>query len=177
MTARRCAKVLAGGFQVSWLACCEGRPHFADLSILRCWRCFLCLPPCFVLWPQRPVVGCWAVLGLLFLLHPMLPCVRPSWFLAGSSHTVGRVWGACWVFHTRPGSPGRIISSGQHVVPDSETLRCSLGVSRFPGWHAVQGGQTLQICVVALLVFAKMYMRSCGLALCCDCLAQVLHGR
>ena len=24
MTARRCAKVLAGGFQVSWLACCEG---------------------------------------------------------------------------------------------------------------------------------------------------------
>ena len=121
----------------------------------------MCLPPCFVLWPQRPVVGCWAVLGLLFLLHAMLPCVRPSWFLAGSSHTVGRVWGACWVFHTRPGSPGRIISSGQRVLPDSETLRCSLGVSRFPGWHVVRGGHTLQICVVALLVFAKMYMRSC----------------
>ena len=29
MTARRCAKVLAGGFQVSWLACCEGRPDIA----------------------------------------------------------------------------------------------------------------------------------------------------
>ena len=162
MTARRCAKVLAGGFQVSWLACCEGRPHFADLSILRCWRCFLCENvPAALFCTVAAEACCWAVLSLLFLLHAMLPCVRPSWFLAGSSHTVGRVWGECWVFHTRPGSPGRIISSGQRVLPDRETLRCSLGVSRFPGWHAVQGGQTLQICVVALLVFAKMYMRSC----------------
>ena len=60
MTARRCAKVLAGGFQVSWLACCEGRPDIAVAGFL-----FerMCLLPAFVLW-QLPLVGCWAVVGL-----------------------------------------------------------------------------------------------------------------
>ena len=52
MTARRCAKVLAGGFQVSWLACCEGRPK-------KCTHCLVLCPVTASAAPDTIVVLRW----------------------------------------------------------------------------------------------------------------------
>ena len=62
MTARRCAKVLAGGFQVSWLACCEGRPKECTRPVLSC-EC-LGLGPWFF-WLQS--------------FSEVLPCAWATW--------------------------------------------------------------------------------------------------
>ena len=55
-----------------------------------------------------------------------------------------------------------------HVVVDvwqrDDALRCSLGVSRFPGWHVVRGGHTLQIyqfCVAGAVFCARMCLPPC----------------
>ena len=45
------------------------------------------------------------------------------------------------------------------------------GVSRFPGWHAVRGGQTLHICNWRCW-FSREF--ACCPALCCDCLSHLL---
>ena len=45
------------------------------------------------------------------------------------------------------------------------------GVSRFPGWHVVRGGQTLHICNWRCW-FSREF--ACCPALCCDCLSHLL---
>ena len=99
------------------------------------------------------------------------------------SHTVGRVWGACWGAVLTSAVLGTGVApslSGQRILMSGcmTARRCAKvlagGFQASPGWHVVRGGQSLQMAwlVPSVKVAPSCIVNygSCGLVLAVFCL-------